>query len=64
MDCRLSLFQKKSPQNFFIKRIFGLVLYKTDFLVLKFKNLLAQGQTLVLQLGIVSQHLQNSINNT
>jgi hypothetical protein len=64
MDCRLSLFQKLSPQNFFIKKIFGLVLYKTDFLVLKFKNLLAQGQTSVLQLGIVSQHLQNSINNT
>ncbi len=37
MDGRLSSFEKNSHQNFFIKRVFSQVLYKTNFGVLKFK---------------------------
>jgi len=37
VDSRLSSFQLFSHQFFFTKRIFSLLFYKTDFLVLKFK---------------------------
>jgi len=40
LDGTLSSFQKNSHQHFFIKRILSLMLYKIDFLVLKFKSLL------------------------
>jgi len=63
MDGRLSLFQKKSLQNFFIKRIFGLMLYKTDFSVLKFKSLSTR-LNISFAIGVVSQHFQKSINNS
>jgi hypothetical protein len=38
VDGRLPSFQKNSHQNFFIKGILSLVLYKIDFLVLKFES--------------------------
>jgi len=38
VDGRLSSFQKKSYQNLFIKKFISLVLHKTNFGVLKFKN--------------------------
>jgi hypothetical protein len=55
MNGRLSSFQFFSHQNFFIKRVFGLMLYKIDFWVLKFKSLLLKQNSIIklIFLGII-----------
>jgi len=62
-DDRLSSFHFLSYQNFFIKRVLSLVLYKIDFRVFKFKNPFLKPKLNLLNFMIKKNKINTHINH-